>query len=297
MAIPWDRFYGGDAGSLPSTSKHVQQGLGLYERFDLVHPGNRILEIGTGWMHWEATVLRLFHDVQITLFDVWDNRQFGAYQCYCRQLLPILDRLPDVPALRRAQAVERLQKVLKTRCFEEVYDLLTFRYVVNPAGTLTPLNDGSFNLVLSWNVMEHVNRRILRDLLRDIVRVLKPGGCSLHKIDLTDHLAHFDRSMSLKNYLRYSDKTWRRFFENRVQYLNRVQRPEWSRLLYETGLDLVAEELVTEDIGEVPIDPRYAPLSDADRRCLAIFAVHRKLVCQHAAGGRGSDGRRAMLKA
>ena len=46
-------------------------------RFDLIRPGDRLLEIGSGWVAWESTVLRLFFDVQVTLFDVWDDRQFA----------------------------------------------------------------------------------------------------------------------------------------------------------------------------------------------------------------------------
>ena len=49
-------------------------------RFDLIRPGDRLLEIGSGWVAWESTVLRLFFDVQVTLFDVWDDRQFAPFQ-------------------------------------------------------------------------------------------------------------------------------------------------------------------------------------------------------------------------
>jgi hypothetical protein len=54
--------------------------LELFEREQAIRDGDRLLEVGTGWVHWELTVLRLFYDVEITLFDVWDNRHLGAYK-------------------------------------------------------------------------------------------------------------------------------------------------------------------------------------------------------------------------
>jgi hypothetical protein len=75
--------------------RRIRQGLGrkyldrakrilkLCERNHAIQRGDRLLEIGTGWMHWESTIIRLLYDVEITLFDIWDNRQFGAYKRYC----------------------------------------------------------------------------------------------------------------------------------------------------------------------------------------------------------------------
>jgi hypothetical protein len=38
--------------------------LDLCNEHGLIRDGASILEIGTGWVHWEATVLRLFYDVR-----------------------------------------------------------------------------------------------------------------------------------------------------------------------------------------------------------------------------------------
>src|SRR5215472_17040171 len=45
-----------------------------------------LLELGTGWIHWEALTLRLFFDFQAVLYDVWDNRQLIALKSFLRQL-------------------------------------------------------------------------------------------------------------------------------------------------------------------------------------------------------------------
>ncbi len=253
-------------------------------KYHPLRPGDQLLEVGTGWMHWESTILRLFHDVRITLFDVWDNRQFDAYIAICRQLPPVIDGLTQLPEARRQKAQQTLQEILRTRSFDELYELLGFRYLLNSAGLPEELDDNSFDMVFSWNVLEHVHRSVLPQLLSKCCRVLRPGGHSIHKIDLSDHLSHYDPSMSMKNYLRYSDQTWRRFFENDVQYFNRVQPLEWSQLFREAGFEQILEEPVTEDVGSPKLSSDFVDLSDEDRDCVWLHMVHRNPVKQFTGG-------------
>ena len=96
-----------------------------------------LLEIGnTGWLHWESTILRLFNDVRITLFDVWDNRQFDSYP---GRMSPAAagDRRAHgaLPPGESAEPQQTLQKILQTlRSFDELYELLDFRYILDPSG-------------------------------------------------------------------------------------------------------------------------------------------------------------------
>ena len=260
----------------------VRQILDFFETHHPLHAGEQLLEVGTGWMHWEATILRLFHDVRITLFDVWDNRQFDAYQAHCAQLPRILDEEAWLDDVRRAKAQTLLRDIVKTRSFDELYELLGFRYVMNPEGTLDVFSDCTFDVVYSWNVLEHIERRILNRVTQDCFRVLKPGGHSLHKIDMSDHLSHHDPSMSPKNYLRYSDATWQRFFQNDVQYFNRVQRPEWSSLFHAAGFETIVERPVEDEIGDLQVHPDFQSLSPADVKSIWLYAVHERPVGQAA---------------
>ncbi len=50
----------------------------LYGKYENLQPNDRLLELGTGWMHWYAIFLRLAYECRITTLDVWDNRQFDA---------------------------------------------------------------------------------------------------------------------------------------------------------------------------------------------------------------------------
>src|SRR5438309_11896879 len=71
--------------------ERVKRMLRLQKQHNIVREGDRIIELGTGWMHWEAITLRLFYDIEAVVFDVWDNRQLGALKNYVRQLGAMLN--------------------------------------------------------------------------------------------------------------------------------------------------------------------------------------------------------------
>lgn len=248
----------------------------ICERHPAIRDGGKVLEIGTGWVHWEGMIIRLFYDVELTLFDVWDNRLWKAFKQYFEQFEKVIDRELDMSPMQREQAHKLLATISKASSFDDVYQQLGAKYVINPAGTLEQFGDESFDAIVSCDVLEHIDRRILPDFFRDFYRILKSGGYCIHQIDLADHFAYFVPSASRKNYYRYSDKTWGRFFENKVQYFNRVQRPEWSGLFQNAGFEIVEENLLLENIDPIKIDEKYKDLSRQDLECMTMRVVYRK---------------------
>ena len=161
-------------------------------RFDLIRPGDRLLEIGSGWVAWESTVLRLFFDVQVTLFDVWDDRQFAPFQRYFRDFAAGVDEQIPMSIEERTRVHSLLNRIAETTNWSEAYRVLGHEYIVDPDRLLATLPSDTYALVFSASVLEHVQRRVLREEISDFARVLRPGGHSLHLIDLGDHLAYYD---------------------------------------------------------------------------------------------------------
>jgi SAM-dependent methyltransferase len=267
------RIHNGLSDKYVERARHM---LDIYEKFQVLQPGDKLLEIGTGWIHWESTITRLFYDVEITLFDVWDNRQLEAYKHYVRQFADVLDQAFHFKAEQHERAHKLIKGILKAASFDEIYEKLNFKYVINPEGTLEPFADNTFAAIYSSNVLEHVEKRILPAFTQDFYRILQPGGYSIHQIDLGDHLFYYDRSVSPKNYLRYSDKTWRRYFANDVQYFNRVQSPEWSGYFDKAGFITADKESIPADIGPIRADEQYGCLNSQDLSCHTLRVVHRK---------------------
>jgi len=219
------------SGPMPTYyPERVKRMLRLQKQHRIVSNGDRILELGTGWLHWEALTLRLFYDIKAILFDVWDNRQLGGLKNYVRQLKPMLSDGFELSEAEIKGARHLIDLILKVESFAELYELLGFEYVLESSGSLAQIPRDSFQLVISGGVLEHVQREAVPTLINEIQRVLKPGGWTVHSIDTADHLEHYDRTVSPKLYLTFSEEKWKRLCENEVQYINRLQRGEWLDL-------------------------------------------------------------------
>ena len=242
------------------------------DRYKILRDGDEILELGTGWMHWYAIYLRLHFDVRITMLDVWDNRQFIALKALFSKLRASLST--DRP--RRDRLATLLEGVESADSLEELYDFLDLDYVIQKDGRLDQFGDNSFACVFSVDVLEHARRSSLHQVVRDMCRILKPGGYSIHQIGIDDHHAHYDRAVSPKQYLSFSDRTWGLFFDNDVQYINRLQRSDWLALFEQARFNLVEEVVQAHNIEGLRIHAQYQHYDHADLDCTRLTIVHRK---------------------
>ena len=249
----------------------------LQRKQGLVHNGDRILELGTGWMHWEAITTRLLLDSRAVLFDVWDNRQLSGLKNYVAQLGPALKSSDiELSAAEAARAQFLIHEIGKVNSFEELYQLLDFEYLLESSGSLAKLPNDSFQFVVSGGVLEHVSREATPLLLKETARILKPGGWALHSIDLEDHLSHYDGTVSKKLYLTHSERSWRLLFENKIQYINRLQRSEWLAIFKGAGFELIDEDSWNVDISALRLSPRYENMDRRDLECGVLRVLLKK---------------------
>lgn len=264
-------------GAMPSYyMERIKRMLLLQREHNLVRNGDRIIELGTGWLHWEALTIRLFYDVQAVVFDVWDNRQLSGLKNYVAQLNPMLKDGLGLSAGEIARAQSLVQAIARVNSFEELYRLLGFEYVVNASGSLAEFPRDSFQLVVSGGVLEHVQREAVPELFKETVRIVKPGGWVLHSIDIQDHLSYYDGAVSKKFYLTFSDRTWKYLFENKVQYFNRLQRGEWLDIFRSVALELVDEGGWNVSVDKLKLAERFAHMDRRDLECGGLRVLLRK---------------------
>lgn len=246
------------------------------EKYDILADGGHIIELGTGYMHWESSVLRVFYDFEATLYDVADCRLFGSLKHYLTGLRREIGTFEEfVGAQRVARARELLDKALAVESFEEYYALMGFRYVVDPSGMLAGVGR-DYRLAVSSDVFEHVPAATMPAYLARLLEILEPGGYSVHQIDLVDHFYYFDTTTSPKQYYRYDDRAWQRWFDSDVQYINRIQRPEWVQLWDGAGFETVELQDVSEPLAPITLAPQYQGLTQAERECMQFRIVHRR---------------------
>jgi Methyltransferase domain len=257
--------------------ERINRMLRIARSYGVPRNGINLLELGTGWCHWEAITTKLFFNVHGILYDVWDNRQLSALKNYIEQLDASLDKL-DINNAQRGSAHRTICKIREVANYDELYRLLGFEYVLDPSGKLGQLEKESFDLVVSAGVLEHIYANDAPDFIDAIGTSLKAGGYSVHSINIRDHLYLYDTTVSPKQYLQYSDRLWKLCFENDVQYINRIQRSEWLEFFRKAGLVLVEEEIEPEELSGLKIAKDYQKYEENDLRCGGLQLVHRKPV-------------------
>ncbi|HEY1125174.1 MAG TPA: methyltransferase domain-containing protein [Sphingobium sp.] len=264
-------------GIEPHYIHRAAENLAYIESFGAIADGHQLMELGTGWVHWESLFTRLFYDVKVTLFDVWDNRQFPGFLGFASELRLQLRNQVDRPGDQIDRAEALLDRILACTSFDDVYKLLGFNYIIDPTGSLKAVPDGSIDLVISSDVMEHVPRGSIATLIQDFRRVLKPGARVAQQIVEKDHLTIYAPAAHPKAYLRYDERTWRRWFENDVQYVNRLQHSDFLRAFREAGMIVVDECVVaTCDSSEIKIAPEFVHYDKADLDAIVTRIIAQK---------------------
>jgi hypothetical protein len=125
-------------------------------------------------------------------------------------------------------------------------------------------------------VLEHVYREALPRMIADTHRIIASDGWAVHSIDTSDHLSHYDGSVSKKYYLTVSETMWKRVYENEVQYINRMQRNDWTDLFTRSGFDIVEQDSRQVDISRLTLADRYAANDAEDLASTVVRVALRK---------------------
>jgi hypothetical protein len=137
----------------------------------------------------------------------------------------------------------------------------------------TSLPEGCTDLIVSNNTLEHIPPADLTSLLAELHRVAAPQAVMDHFIDISDHYAHFDSSITEFNYLRYRPRIWR-LFNNALQYQSRLRGPDYRRLIECAGFTVVAQEGERGGEGElaaVALAPQFRHYARDDLLVLRLW--------------------------
>jgi len=233
-----------------------------------------ILEIGTGWFPTLPICFWLAGAQDCTTYD--QNRHLRP-ELTRRLVLAIgshLESIAQAGGLPLATVQERYQKLGN--------DILTssgIKYVAPGDASRTELPDRSVDIVFSNSVLEHVSPGALPAIMQETCRILRPSGAAVHCVACNDHYAHFDRNISYVNYLRYSEQEWR-WWNNPLQYQNRLRATDFLRVAESCGLRVVAARQyvrpgVEPALATLPIAPEFERYSQAELAATTVNFVCR----------------------
>lgn len=234
------------------------------------------VELGTGWLHYYGIAVALATDAKIVLYDVWDNRQFTRLKKAFVDPVQLLSGLD----LSSASAKSKALKISEACSLDEIYLAANLNYIVDPGGCLASIESSTYDFVFSMDVLEHVKAESLHSSIEAMYRILKPGGLAIHQIGVDDHLAHYDRKASMKQYLAFSPFEWRLRFSNTVQYINLVSFDKFRELFAKAGFEqceAIADRR-PDQIDMVKVNSHYRSQSQESLEAVRLFLVYRKPV-------------------
>ncbi|HOY38901.1 MAG: class I SAM-dependent methyltransferase [Bacteroidales bacterium] len=226
-----------------------------------------VLELGTGWYPVVPVSMYLCGIGKITSIDIrsWSSKK-SVFACIYKFIEwhksgELHKYLPDIDQGKWKKLVDLVAEGSDFSLYD-FYALIGMRPIVCDARR-TGLDDTSFDFICSNNTFEHIHQEVLCDILKEFTRLLKKDGLMSHQIDMTDHFAHFDKSITVFNFLKYSIRQWK-IIDNAIQPQNRLRLVDYKKM-YE-GLNIpVTEEKIwrgkPEDLQRVSVSNDFKDYS------------------------------------
>lgn len=242
--------------------------------------GATVLEVGSGW---EPIVPVLFSLAGAARVVTVDTQRLMDGATLTGTVSGLVAHAPQIAARLGVEgSAVRASLASPPGDFEPSLRRLRVEYHAPCDVVRSPLPDGTFDIVTSRAVLEHVPPDILRPLLGRAFRLLRPGGWTCHAIDNSDHWSHADGRLSRVNFLRYSDRHFgllNRF--NPLDYQNRLRHPEYAELLRGAGFEVVTarsdpEPKALEDLKTLPVAARFRAFPEEDLARLDSYFVARR---------------------
>ena len=216
------------------------------------------LEIGTGWYPTVPICFFLvgvekIYSVDISFLTSKERLEITLQKFIeCNnagRLIAYIDFLPD-----RLDIIKNILKHYDKFSLEEVLQKLNITYLIEDARNLSLL-DNSIDLVNSNNTFEHIYPEILIPILKEFRRVVKKqNGVMSHSIDMSDHFAHFDKSINIYNFLQFSDKQWK-WIDNSIQPQSRARFYDYKQIYSDLKIPISKEVFREGNVSELCLIP------------------------------------------
>jgi SAM-dependent methyltransferase len=99
----------------------------------------------------------------------------------------------------------------------------------------------SIQFISNTDTLEHIPKDDIGRIMNECYRILAPGGIASCVVDLRDHYAYFDNSISVYNFLSFSEREWWTY-NNDLHYQNRLRYADYKKIFEECGFEVVFEQ-------------------------------------------------------
>ena len=147
---------------------------------DLLPPGGTAIDVGTGWFHHDAFLLRLVSDSVIHLFDVEDKAKLSFIRNYLQHLIVNSARIAQALDIEALSVERKLMPLLKLKTRHEIYDACNFVPCITRRTDEPFLPAGSVDVMVSNCVLTHIPPDVIVPELTAFRYMSKDSGRMAH---------------------------------------------------------------------------------------------------------------------
>ncbi len=251
---------------------HLGHHLAFYRKHKGENRDIQSLELGTGW--YPVVPMGLFLAGVETIYTVDISKLMNKERVLTTVNKFVSNRqherltaIDDLKATRW-ETLQYLHQQGAQLPFEKILDLLHIRYLVADARKLS-IPDCSIDFITSNNTFEHVYPDILKQILLEFHRILKPDGLMSHFIDMSDHFAHLDQHITIYNFLQFSPQQWQ-LIDNTIQPQNRWRIGQYRKLYQQLNIPITEELNRPGDQAALQTVNLASPFSEMPKEDVAI---------------------------
>lgn len=263
---------------------HASDHMGWYEKYVKPLKGAKTFELGCGWYPVVPLSMYLKGASKIYSIDISQLMNKGTLKITLERLIQYQEQgrlekyyqvIPD-----RMEQLQEIYGDYDQLKYADILQRLNFTYLVEDLTQLKSVPASSIDLTHSNNTFEHVYPEVLKGILKKFIEIgKKKKGCHSHFVDMSDHFAHFDQSITIYNFLKYTTKTWSRI-DNDIQPQNRWRLSDYKKMYKELGIpmnEVTFRKGSQEDLAKVDISDEYNGYSKED---LAVSHCHIYTIIQ-----------------
>lgn len=233
---------------------HAKDHINYFKTYGETGVEKKIIELGSGWYPVIPIMMYLSNTGSVISLDIqsWMNKehQVTAINKFIQwqkagKLKAYLKKIDS----KKWDLLLDISKNESQYSFDQINKTIGLTLMLQDARNLN-LEDSSIDLISSNNTFEHIYPEILSGILKEFKRVIKPNGVMSHFIDMSDHFAHFDKSITIYNFLRYSNKKWK-MIDNSIQPQNRMRFKDYLEMYKYLSIPVTKEEIRKGNIDEV----------------------------------------------
>lgn len=179
-------------------------------------------------------------------------------------------------SIRRGIVIDKTVSILKF--LENDYGII---YKAPCDAGKTNMEGGCVDYIISNTTLQHIPTKDVKRICRECYRLLKQGGIFTLNVSYMDHYTNFDKSITVFNFLQYSDKEWEKYNPS-MHYQNRMRHSDYEKIFLDCGFEIIENEprpLVEGDIQIIKnmhIDEKFKKYSIEDLAIRQANFVLRK---------------------